>query len=88
LCVCGAMAKEAAKIKISTSKRAFGKWVTVVEGIEKDANPKELASRLKTKLACGGTFKENKIELQGEHAEKVKKLLVGWGFAETQIEME
>lgn len=82
------MAKEAAKIKISTVKRAFGKWVTVVEGIEKEANPKELASKLKSKLACGGTFKDNKIELQGDHAEKVKKLLIAAGFAESQIEME
>jgi len=82
------MAKEAAKIKISTAKRSFGKWVTVVEGIEKEANPKELSSRLKAKLACGGTFKDNKIELQGEHSEKVKKLLVAAGFAESQIEME
>jgi translation initiation factor 1 len=82
------MAKEAAKVKIYTVKRAFGKWVTVVEGVEKDANPKELASKLKSKLACGGTFKDNKIELQGEHTEKVRKLLIGFGFAETQIETE
>ena len=59
-----------------------------MEGIEKEANPKELASKLKAKLACGGTFKDNKIELQGEHTERVKKLLITFGFAESQIEME
>jgi len=82
------MAKEAAKIKIYTVKRRFGKYVTVIEGIEKEANPKELASKLKAKLACGGTFKDNKIELQGEHIARVKKLLLAAGFAESQIEME
>ncbi len=82
------MAKEAAKIKIYTVKRSFGKWVTVVEGVEKEANPKELASKLKSKLACGGTFKDNKIELQGEHTDKVKRLLIASGFAESQIETE
>lgn len=82
------MAKEAAKIKIYAVKRSFGKWVTVIEGIAKDANPKELAKRLKAKLACGGTYKDEKIELQGEHRDKAKLLLIAAGFAEGQIELE
>ena len=36
--------------------------------------------QLKTKLACGGTAKEGKIELQGNHIQKVKEVLLNIGF--------
>jgi translation initiation factor 1 len=62
--------------------------VTVIEGIEKDANPKELAKKLKSKLAAGGTYKEGRIEIQGEHKERAKKILIESGFSEDQIEVE
>lgn len=88
LCVCGAMAKEEAKIKIYTVRRRYGKTVTVVEGIEEKANPKQLSKKLKSKLACGGTYKKGRIELQGEHKQNVKKILVDSGFSEKQIEVE
>ena len=68
------MAKESAKIKVYTVRRRFGKYVTVVEGIEKEANPKQVSKKLKSKLACGGTFKDEKIELQGDHKTKVKQI--------------
>ena len=82
------MAKESAKIKIYSVKRRFRKFVTVVEGIDKEANPKEVSKKLKTKLACGGTFKDGKIELQGEHRDKVRRLLIEFGFPENQIEVD
>jgi translation initiation factor 1 len=82
------MAREAAKIKIYSIKRAFGKWVTIVQGITKEANPRGLAKKLKSALACGGTFKQGKIELQGEHRKKVRELLLKEGFTESQIELE
>ena len=62
--------------------------MTVVEGVEKDANPKQVSKKLKSKLACGGTFKDDKIELQGDHKAKVKQLLIKMGFPEDQIEVE
>ncbi len=82
------MAKEAAKINVYTVRRRFGKKVTVVEGVEKDANPRQVSKKLKSKLACGGTFKDDKIELQGAHAVRVKELLIKMGFPEDQIEVE
>ena len=88
LCVCGAIAKGEAKIKVYTVKRRFRKSVTIVDGIEERANPKDLTKKLKSKLACGGTYKNGKIELQGEHRKKVKKILVTLGFPEKQIEVE
>jgi len=88
LCVCGTIAKEEAKIKVYTVRRRFGKTVTIIEGIEEKANPKELTKKLKTKLACGGTYKNEKIELMGNHKKKVKELLIKAGFPEEKIEVE
>lgn len=48
-------------------------------------NPKDITKKLKTKLACGGTYKDGKIELQGKHVLKVKELLIGMGFTEEQL---
>ncbi len=62
--------------------------MTIIDGIEKKANPKDLAKKLKTKLACGGTYKNNKIELRGDHRRKLKKILIDAGFPEEKIEVE
>jgi len=86
LCVCETIAKEKEKIRVSTMRRRYGKFITLVEGIGKDADPKSVLKELKTKLACGGTIKNNTIELQGNHKEKVKNILVKIGFPEEQIE--
>ena len=82
------MAKEEAKIKVYLVKRSYGKSVTIIDGIEEKANPKDLAKKLKTKLACGGTYKNGKIELRGDHRRKLKKLLIDAGFPEEKIEVE
>jgi len=89
LCVCSEIAKEAQKVKIYTSKRRFGKLVTVVEGLnEKEVNPKDLMKTLKSVCACGGTYKNSKIELQGEHKEKAKSALIKAGFSPDAIELK
>jgi len=85
LCVCGAIEREEEKIKIFVEKRRFGKQTTIIEGIKNNA--KELSSQLKSKLACGGTFKEGHIELQGDHRNKLKEMLVKLGYDEEQIEV-
>lgn len=54
----------------------MGKVVTVIEGMdEKTFDLKKLASYLKSKLAAGGTFKNGRIEIQGDHRSKIKKIL-------------
>lgn len=88
LCVCKTIAKEEAKIKIYGVKRSFGKAVTLIEGIDEKANPKELAKKLKTRLSCGGTYKNEKIELRGNHKDKLKSILIEMGFPEDKIEVE
>ena len=81
LCVCETIAKEEQHINVRAVKRRFGKLTTVIEGIDqKDINIKDLAKNLKSKLACGGTVKEGKIELQGDHVSKVKEELGKMGF--------
>jgi len=87
LCVCETIAKEGEKIKISTTNKRYGKTITIIEGIAKDVNTKKILKELKTKLACGGTIKNNVIELQGNHKQKAKQLLVKLGFTEDQIEV-
>ena len=88
LCVCETIAKEQQKIKIYVIKKKFGKKYTVIDGIdEKEVNMKETTKRLKAKFACGGTAKEGKIELQGDHRQNVKALMIEMGFAPSSIEV-
>ncbi len=88
LCVCETIAKESQKIIVSTVKKAFGKLNTVITGIdEKEINLKDLAKKLKTEFACGGTAKDGKVELQGDHKQKIKGSLVRFGFAPETIEV-
>ena len=88
LCVCETIAKEAQKIRIRTEKKRYGKLLTIVEGIDsKDINIKDLAKKLKSELACGGTVKDGMIELQGDHKKRVKQALIKRGFQEDQIDV-
>jgi len=88
LCACGTIAKEEEKVRVYTVKKGFGKKITVVEGISKSLDPKEILKELKTRLACGGTVKDSLIELQGQHAAKTKDILVRLGFPPEQIVVE
>ena len=86
-CVCESIAKEKEKIRVFVDKRRFGKAITVVEGLSKDVEPKNVLRELKQKLACGGTIKNGVIELQGNHKDKVKQILVKLGFPPEHIEV-
>ncbi len=87
LCACEQIAKEQQKIKILIRKMRYGKVMTIVQGIDsKTIDIKSLMKVLKNKLACGGTFKNNEVELQGEHRQKVKEILIIQGFPEEMIE--
>jgi translation initiation factor 1 len=81
LCICEEIAREQQKVKITTDSRRYGKTVTVIEGIDaNDIDIDDLARTLKTKFAAGGTAKEGRIELQGDHKKKVKETLESMGF--------
>ena len=86
LCVCESIAKENQEIKIYTIKKKFGKKNTVVEGIDtKQIDLKDLGKKLKNLLACGGTAKEGKIELQGDFRNRMKDALVTLGFSQENV---
>jgi len=86
-CVCETIAKTKQKIKISTVKKRYGKIATVITGIDKkEIDLKHIAKELKEEFACGGTIKNNEIELQGDHSRKVKETLVKLGFPAESVE--
>lgn len=86
ICACESMAKEE-KITVSTTERRFGKVTTLVTGMSRDIDLRNIARELKTRLACGGTVKNGAIELQGSHKEKVRELLIKLGFPGDKIEV-
>ena len=89
LCVCETIAKESQKILVYIERKKFNKNYTIVEGIdEKEIDLKDLAKKLKSELACGGTIKDGKIELQGEHKQRARKVLVDYGFAPSSIDIK
>jgi len=80
--MCEQIAKEQQKIRILTDTRRYGKVVTIVEGIDStDIDMDDLARKLKTRCAAGGTYKDGRIELQGDHKKKVKEVLEELGFS-------
>ena len=84
--ICEELTKEEQFIKIKIEKRRYGKEVTIIEGLGgNDAELKKIASELKSKLAAGGTVKDGKIMIQGDHKEKIKEILIKMGYAESNI---
>lgn len=86
-CVCEEITKTEQRIHIQTEKKRFGKVITILSGFQ-GVDLKTLAKSLKQDLACGGTVKENTVELQGDHSRTVKSVLVKLGFPEDTIEVE
>jgi translation initiation factor 1 len=85
LCTCDVREREIQKIQVMVEKRKWGKNTTIVDGVAD--NGKELSKKLKSKLACGGTFKNGRIELQGDHRSKIKDLLIKFGYEADLIEV-
>jgi len=85
-CVCEQIVKSSQRITVTTDKKRYGKLVTVVRGFDGGVNVKKIAKSLKNELACGGTAKNEIIELQGDHSKKIKELLIKLGFDEDSID--
>lgn len=69
--------------RISVQKRKGGRKVTVVEGLTAKANDlAELLTKLQAGCGSGGTVKpkQDLIEIQGDHSEKVSSTLREIGF--------
>ncbi|MCA0153103.1 translation initiation factor [Winogradskyella vincentii] len=58
-----------------------GKPVTILEGYTGATNDfKKLAKELKSKLSVGGSFKDDKIIIQGDYRDKIMSMLKDKGF--------
>lgn len=69
-------------LRVQASRKGRkGKTVTVISGFQ--AKPETLAAllkQLKTQCGAGGTVKENEIEIQGDHAQKLVQILIQLGY--------
>ena len=79
--------KEEKRIKVRLEKRRWGREVTIIEGLE-NSELERTAKLLKNKLACGGTYKDGRIELQGDHRSRVEEILVSMGYPKENIIVE
>ncbi len=69
-----------ARLRIERAGRR-GKTVTVVEGLPRNtAFLKELAGELKKACATGGKVVEDRVEIQGDHRERLRGLLGAKGW--------
>ncbi len=58
-----------------------GKPITILEGYTgADPDFKKLAKELKTKLSVGGSFKDDKIIIQGDYRDRIMSILKEKGF--------
>lgn len=63
------------------TKGRKGKGVTIITGLDLDEKDlKLLAKKLKQKCGTGGSVKDNKIEIQGDSREVLKKELENEGY--------
>ena len=63
------------------SKGRGGKSVTLIKNlILSEEDRKELAKKLKQVCGTGGTVKDDVIEIQGEHREKIAEALAKMGY--------
>lgn len=72
--------KQSIRVVLDKKRRA-GKSVTVASGFQQTADTlAAVAQSLKKKCGSGGTAKENEIEIQGDHVERVKAELAKMGY--------
>ncbi|HUG69611.1 MAG TPA: translation initiation factor [Pirellulaceae bacterium] len=70
--------------KLSIEKRKKGKVVTVVRGLPAEGNDlPELLSTLKTTCGAGGALKEDALEIQGRHIDRIRESLKTIGYRVT-----
>ncbi|MEG3976356.1 translation initiation factor [Microcoleus sp. herbarium8] len=69
-------------LKVEASRKGRGgKTVTVISGFQgKPETLADLAKQLKAQCGTGGTVKDNEIEIQGEHKQKLAEILKKMGY--------
>jgi len=81
ICVCEDLGRETTVLTVGLDTRRYGKYVTVVRGLESDVEEAEkLARELKRALATGGSGKDGVIVLQGDRKKDVVRILQERGY--------
>ncbi len=63
------------------TKGRGGKGVTIISDLPlNESGLAELATKLKTRLGTGGTVKDGRIEIQGDHRDRIVQELEGLGY--------
>ncbi len=68
------------QLTVSMETRRYGKAMTVITGFEDDKLAEKTAKELKRALATGGSAKQGRVELQGDHADRVREHLEEKGY--------
>lgn len=67
--------------RVARERRAGGKWVTVVSGLDAAASDLPgLLKRFKSECAAGGGIIEGRLELQGDHRDRLVDALKAMGY--------
>lgn len=67
--------------RLSVEKRRKGKVVTVIRGLAAAENDlPTLLTKLKNGCGAGGTLDQDELEIQGDHRERLAKLLGELGY--------
>ncbi len=67
--------------KIRVDQRKHKRQVTVVWGLDPGANDlSAVLAQLKAACGAGGSIQDEQLEIQGDHAERVREKLVEIGF--------
>ena len=69
-------------LRVQASRKGRkGKTVTVITGFQcTEETLTKLLKQLKTQCGSGGTVKDNTLEIQGDHAQKLVQLLTQLGY--------
>jgi translation initiation factor 1 len=69
-------------LKVQASRKGRkGKTVTVISGFQvKPETLADLEKQLKSQCGTGGTVKDNEIEIQGDHKQKIVDILTKLGY--------
>ncbi len=75
------LSPESQTARLRREKRAKGKLVTIIDGLDADGNDlPALASTLKARCGVGGTVKDGVIELQGDRLDAAEAALRALGY--------
>lgn len=67
--------------RVSRERRAGGKMVTIIDGLDASATDlPAILKQFKARLGAGGTVSGGRIELQGDHRDKMVEILRQMGY--------